>query len=74
MFTHILFALKGAPLNRARISGLHFAKCKGIVPFLQNIIPRKKQKCEAKYFVTYTKVSSHNNNIQAGKITFFKSI
>ena len=32
------------------------------------------QKCNSKYFVTFTKVSSHNNNIQASKIAFFKSI
>ena len=29
------------------------------------IIPEKQQKCEAKYFVSSTKVSSCNNNIQA---------
>ena len=33
--------------------------------FLQSTIPEKQQKCEAKYFVSCTKVSSCNNNIQA---------
>ena len=33
--------------------------------FLQSITPGKQQKCEAKYFVPFTKVSSRNNNIQA---------
>ena len=33
--------------------------------FLWSIALEKQQKCEAKYFVPYTKVSSHNNNIQA---------
>ena len=42
--------------------------------FLRTIIPEKQQKCEAKYFINCAKVSSHNNNIQAIKMTFFKSI
>ena len=33
--------------------------------FLRSIILEKQQKCEAKYFVFCTKVSSRNNNIQA---------
>ena len=44
-----------------------FALCKmqSYSKFLQSITPGKQQKCEAKYFVPFTKVSSRNNNIQA---------
>ena len=46
---------------------LLFTLCKiqSYSKFLQSIIPGKQQKCEAKYFVPFNKVSSRNNNIQA---------
>ena len=36
--------------------------------FLRTIIPEKKQRCKAKYFVSCTKISSCNNNIKQDNV------
>ena len=33
--------------------------------FQQTIIPKKQERCKAKYLISCTKISSCNNNIQA---------
>ena len=47
------------------IDGSHFTKCEGILNFCEALSQRNKKKCKAKYFISCTKVSSCNNNIQA---------